>query len=406
LRASIEKGSNILWVDFLANGKRLADPQEQLKLVNRAKAAHITHLVVDAKIPYGHVTFKSSTDALHVSEWSDGRYGAWAGRDFLRELTDKAHEVGLKIIANVDIFAEGTIRSRDGLAYERKDWQVTYYVPASEGGTASFIKAEEGHEDSIFVNPLHPEVRAHQLAIIREIAELHPVDGIVLDRCRYPNVYGDFSELSRERFEAHLGTKVERWPEDIFTVGSEGDGSKIRRGELFPEWTKWRSMNIKQFVQEAKAEFKSIRPDGLFCIYVGSWYPLYYEEGVNWASSTYRAELEWASPTYHESGYADELDFLMTGCYYPEVYKTEAAVNNRPAFWYSVEGGIEVSAAAMKGQIPFIASLYLHDYKDNLEQFAKAVALCRERSQGVMLFDVCYLEYYEWWEQLPALLQR
>ncbi|MCQ6558633.1 alpha amylase family protein [Paenibacillus mendelii] len=405
MSARIEKGSNVLWVDFLANGKRLADPQEQLKLVNQAKAAHITHLIVDAKIPYGHVTFASSTAAPHVSEWSEGRFGAWAGRDFLRELTGKAHEAGLKVVANIDVFAEGTIRSRDGLAYEHKDWQVTYYQPAAEGEVPAFIKAEDGHEDSIFVNPLHPEVRAHQLAVIRELAENYPVDGIVLDRCRYPNIYGDFSDLSRERFEAHIGAKVESWPEDIFTKGSGEGKDRIRHGALFAEWTKWRAMNIKHFVQEAKAAFKSLRPDALFCIYVGSWYPLYYEEGVNWASTTYDAGLEWASPSYQESGYADELDFLMTGCYYPEVYMEEAANNGRPAFWYSVEGGIEVSAAAMNGPVPFIASLYLHDYENNPEQFAKAVALCRERSHGVMLFDVCYLEYYQWWGLLPALLK-
>jgi hypothetical protein len=45
---------------------------------------------------------------------------------------------------------------------------------------------------AVFVNPLHPEVRERLLGIIREIVQNYPIDGFVLDRMRWANVYTDF----------------------------------------------------------------------------------------------------------------------------------------------------------------------------------------------------------------------
>lgn len=385
---------NILWVDFLANGLRLADPEEIRKLVANAKRAGITHLVVDAKIPYGHVTYPSRI-APHVSSWSKGRFKVWQDRDFVGELSREARAAGLKVLANMDVFAEGTKASQDGMAYIKKEWQVVYYRPSASGSPSSFVLAEDYGQDSLFVNPIHPEVIAYEMAIIREVAAHCDVDGIVLDRCRYPNIYGDFSPLSRKRFEQYIGQQVVNWPEDILN----------QHGKWFARWTEWRAMNIKNFVKEAKRTVKSVKPECLFSVYVGSWYPLYFHEGVNWASSTYQANLDWTSEHYSQAAYGNELDFIMTGCYYPEVFKQEAKNNGRPADWYSVEGAIEISLEAMDGQVPVVASLYLKDYAGNWEQFAKAVRLCRERTDGVMLFDTVYLESYGWWEALPALLR-
>lgn len=402
---SIAKGSNILWVDFLANSERLADPKEQTKLMQNASRSNITHIVVDAKIPYGHTTYPSQY-ALHVDTWSDGRYERWKGRDFLGELLEAGHAYGLQVYANINVFAEGINNSNDGLAYQHKDWQVKYYQPAVEGTPAQYINAEGYRETSLFVNPIHEEVQKHQLNIIEEVVTNYKVDGVVLDRCRYPNIYGDFSSLSREGFEKYIGQKVSNWPEDIFVAESINEHEEqLVRGPLFKKWVEWRAGNIKRFVQRAKKHVKQLNPNCLFSIYVGSWYPLYYNEGVNWASTSYQSDLDWVSNNYHEAGYADELDFLMTGCYYPEVYKEEAQRNNRPADWYSVEGAIEVSANVVNSKIPFFASLYLNDYHNNIEQFKKAVQLCREQSHGVMLFDVCYLEIYQWWDAMPDMLQ-
>jgi hypothetical protein len=385
------KGAIFLWVDFLVNGKRLAQKAERKRLVKNAKESGVTHLVVDAKIPYGHVTYPSQF-APHISSWMDGRFDG-VSEDFLLEMINEAHLAGIKVLANIDVFAEGTTESRDGIAYQNKDWQVVFYDKSEPDSSA------------IFVNPIHPEVKTYELSIIKEVVSSYNIDGIVLDRCRYPNVYGDFSDLSRTAFEKYILQPVERWPEDIFEIHMAGNEKQIQPGKWYKKWIEWRAGNITAFVKEAKAIVKSIKPSCLFSIYVGSWYPLYFNEGVNWASRTYMPSLEWASDNYHQVAYGDELDFIMTGCYYPEVTKKEAYENGRPAEWYSVEGAIEISLEALNGQIPVVASLYLKDYEGNRNQFAKAVNLCRERSHGVMLFDTIYLESYGWWDDLPDILR-
>ncbi|WP_277586457.1 alpha amylase family protein [Psychrobacillus antarcticus] len=384
--------SNILWVDFLANGTRLLEPDKMKELIQHALKSKITHLIVDAKIPYGFTTFPSEF-AYHVSEMKDEQYHAWKGRDFLQEMILHAKGSGLKIIANVDIFAEGNGIEKEGMVYDKPEWQVVHYNQS----LSNMPTAEENHNDpTVFVNPIHPEVEAYELNIIREIVSTYDIDGVVLDRCRYPNIYGDFSNLSKGKFEDYIGQELKNWPEDIMTV----EEKKPIFGPLFPKWAEFRAKNIKNFVQKAKSVVKTKNSDLIFTIYVGSWYPLYYNEGVNWGSETFLPSLEWASETYHTTGYAEEFDFIMTGCYYNEVTMEEAESNGRPASWYSVEGAIDMSKEVINGKIPVIASLYLKDYTNNVEQFKKAVQLCKERSNGVMLFDTVYLEDYKWWSEL------
>ena len=389
---------NILWVDFLANGSRLLDPEKMKELIKHAVRCEITHLVVDAKIPYGFTTYPSEF-AYHVSELKDEQYHEWKGRDFLQEMIHYAKGSGMKVIANVDVFAEGNGIDKEGMVYAKPEWQVVHYDQA----LSNMPTAAENHNDpTVFVNPIHPEVEAYELNIVQEIVSKYEIDGVVLDRCRYPNIYGDFSSLSRSKFEAYIGQEVINWPQDIMTV----EDKKPVFGRLFPKWAEFRAKNIKNFVQKAKNVVKTRNSDLIFTIYVGSWYPLYYNEGVNWGSETYHPTLDWTSDTHNTSGYAEEFDFIMTGCYYPEVTIEEALANERPATWYSVEGAIEMSQEAINGQIPVIASLYLKDYADNVEQFKKAVQLCKEKSNGVMLFDTVYLEDYQWWDELEKSISK
>jgi len=390
--------SNILWVDFLANGDRLASKEKMVELVERAKQSNVSHIVIDAKIPSGFTTFPSEF-AYHVSQIKSGRYQAWEGRDFLQEFLEIASGTGMKVLANLDIFAEGDGQTKEGMVYDRPEWQVVHYNQALSNVSTAI---ENKDDPTVFVNPIHPEVIEYELNIIKEVVSKYQIDGVVLDRCRYPNVYGDFSELSRLQFEQFLGVTVENWPSDIYTLS---EGRKVNFGPLFSSWAEWRAKNIKNFVQKAKEVVKDVSPELIFSIYVGSWYPLYYNEGVNWGSKEFKPDLEWAGETYHTSGYAEEFDFIMTGCYYPEVYVEEARKNGRPADWYSVEGGINLSHMAIQGKIPVIASLYLKDYQDNIDQFKKAVSLCKERTNGVMLFDTIYLEEYGWWNDLVEMLK-
>ncbi len=251
--------------------------------------------------------------------------------------------------------------------------------------------------NAIFVNPLHPGARRYALSIIQEICRNYPVDGLVLDRMRYPNLYADFSDLTRTAFEKYIGHAVEHWPEDVYERGPvPGD---IRQGPLFKSWLKFRAQVIRDFLSDARKVVKTARPKALLGIYVGSWYPLYYDVGVNWGSPNHRAGLDWWPDGYEQTGYADLLDYMMTGCYYSHPTRQDA-IQHGDEEWKSVEAAAEESINAVKDATFVYGSLYLMQYQGRPEQFKQAIHECLEKTQGCMLFDLVYVRKYDWWDLL------
>jgi len=88
-----------------------------------------------------------------------------------------------------------------------------------------------------FVNALNPDARRHELDIVRELATNYDIDGLVLDRCRFGNLYNDFSDRSREAFAQFLRQKhaprgIHQWPQDIFEFPKSPNG-KMKTGPLY-----------------------------------------------------------------------------------------------------------------------------------------------------------------------------
>jgi uncharacterized lipoprotein YddW (UPF0748 family) len=257
---------------------------------------------------------------------------------------------------------------------------------------------------STFVNPLIPEVREYELNIIKEIVTNYDVDGLVLDRARYSNIYADFSDLSRSEFEKYIGHEVQNWPSDIFTVTFTDTGTQINAGPLYKKWIEWRAHNIFNFFADAKALVKSIDNNVDFSTYVGSWYPYYYNEGVNWGSQDYHPNEPWASEDYHKYGYAGLLDFIMTGLYYSDITIEEALAAGNPE-WMSVEGAGNLSTEVVNQDTFVYGSLYLLQYQDQPERFKQAIKKTLETTNGIMIFDLVYLEMYDWWYILEDVLK-
>lgn len=274
-----------------------------------------------------------------------------------------------------------------------------------ENTESKIVPAEEYPTYSTFVNPIREDVIDYELSIMEEILTNYEVDGIVLDRARYSNQYADFSDLSREKFEEYIGQTVQNWPEDIFQIEFEGTTQQIVEGPLYKEWIEFRAHNIQSFFKKAEEFVHSIDDDLLFTTYVGSWYPLYYSEGVNWASRTYQGDYDWASENYHTTGYAETLDFIMTGNYYPEVTVEESDALGLP-YWYSVEGSADLAMEAINYATFNYGSLYLNQYSGNPEQFRKAIRAVENNTHGIMLFDLVYLEQFGWWDILEEEFSR
>lgn len=258
---------------------------------------------------------------------------------------------------------------------------------------------------AVFVNPLHPQVRAYELAVVREICEKYAIDGIVLDRMRYPNIYSDFGALTRRALEKRIrelsqGRRPINWPEDVLRR-SVLPGNDVVRGPLFGEWLRLRAQTIRDFLADVRRTVDSARPGAALGVYVGSWYPIYYDVGVNWGSPDNRASLDWWPEGYEQTGYADLVDYLCTGCYYEHPRRSDAVAAGQEA-WRSVEAAAEESLAAVRDAAFVYGSLYLKQFESRPDRFVDAVRTCLRRTQGCMLFDLVYVRDYDWW----ALLEQ
>lgn len=302
--------------------------------------------------------------------------------------------------------AEGYVLSGHGAAAA---WMREHLVVGGqatlESGT-QFVKAEDYPSASTFVNPILPEVQEYELSVIREIAENYDVDGISLDRARYSNGRADFSQESRDAFEAYLGEAVDSWPSDVMTYELDGFAERRVEGPLYRQWVKWRAHNIQQFFQQARDEIYAIDPSLYFTDYVGAWYPLYYEEGVNWGSRDYQPSYDWADEDYSTTGYAEDLDFLMVGTYFEDVTREDAIASGQVAEWYSVEGSADLATEAVDEATFVYSSLYLLQYQHDPERFRAAMKMALERTHGIMIFDLVYLEQYGWWEIIDEVFDQ
>jgi hypothetical protein len=241
----------------------------------------------------------------------------------------------------------------------------------------------------VFVNPIQPEARARELAIVKEIAMNYDIDGIVFDRMRYSSLSTDFSDLSRRAFEQWAGVQIQNWPADIYQYPADPT-QEIIRGPYFEKWLEWRARVMHKFTEEATHAVRAARPTAKCAVYVGSWYPVYYGVGVNWASDEYNAQYDWMTDAYYKTGYAPLLDWLCTGTYYPEPYRAGARQAGKdPDATVEADGqmsNIVVSVASF-----VYASLMVTDYAGRPGPFIQAIQAALQETQGVMFFDLVYV---------------
>ncbi|TJZ62336.1 S-layer protein [Sphingobacterium olei] len=405
---------NILWFDATANFDRFCDKDSILFYLQKSKDVGITDVVIDVKPITGEVLYPSKIAPVMTS-WGKSNVVKDTTWDMLAFFIEEGHKLGLKVHASTNVFVAGHNFFDRGVVYAdslKAKWQTLSYLP--QGLTP--ISAQK-NKYSTMLNPALPEVQGYQLSILKELVAMYPkLDGIILDRVRFDDLNADFSLASKEIFESYIGKTVENYPNDIFYF----EEAKRKEGPLYKDWLEWRAKVIHDFVYTARQELKSINPDIVFGDYTGSWYPLYFDVGVNFASKEYDPdkEFDWATPKYKDYGYAEALDLFTTGNYYFEVEKSELLAQAdttektlesglvvKKEDWYTVEGAAELVNRVTMGKTPVYAGLYVEQYKDQPEQFVKALQMCRKKSQGSMIFDIVHIINYGWWDQVKAGLE-
>jgi len=387
-----------LWVSMFPNVKTLNNEPAIASMMQNAKKAGFTSITLDVKCSEGFVAYRKN-DLSHTPYMTEmnnqDRKIPDTGIDLLQTFIEEAHKVGLKLYASFNFFAEGVITTDDyAVLKEHKDWEEIVQRPEDKGQLLRLSESTVGREALkgkrlvlAFVNPANKEVQDFQLSRVEEVLKNYDVDGIIMDRCRYDNLYADFSHVSRNAFADYLrteGKQLENFPNDAFRINEQGD---MVKGKYFVEWITFRSQVIKSFtdkLRELVNNYKSIKNKDLkMGSYVGSWYETYYQNGVNWASSNFKynsnldfPESEIYSEKYNKTGYLGNLDFLMIGTY----YKTEKEVKK-----YITLGNILTD-----GQAPLIGSMSLPDL--NGDEMSNVFRASLSESAGLMIFDLCYIK--------------
>jgi hypothetical protein len=405
-----------MWIDCEANYERMGSADSIKFYLEKLKEIGFTDVVVDVKSIMGEVLYKSDI-APFMGEW-DGEYRS-EGFDMMGIFIKEGHKLGMRVHASLNIFAGGHNFFNRGVIYKRHpEWQSQVYW---EGKIIPISQMKWNYNG--MMNPANPEVQAYQLSILEEFAKKYKkLDGLILDRMRFDNITSDFSDLSRKLFEEYSGIEVKNFPDDILYWVKNNEGKmEYKTGELFPEWSEWRAMVIKNFMQDVHNMLRRVNSKLLIGDYTGAWYPTYYHVGVNFASKEYDPSKEfwWATPNYKNTGYAELLDIYMTGLYYTTVTKEdldnatgnpgrrdEPGMDNSRTYWYTVEGGSELVKELTQGVVPVVGSIYVEQYEGDEKLFGRAVKQALDSNEGgMMLFDMSHIVTRNWWDVLEKSIK-
>lgn len=396
----------VMWVEQFPNAKVLKNREAVAQMVGNVKKAGFTSIGLDVKGPEGYVSYRKNdlSKTPYFTETKNPNKKIYDnGFDLLDVVLDEAHKVGLKVYTSFNFFTEGNITVNDyAILHEHKDWEEIVQRPEDKGKILKITESKRGREAAegkllalAFVNPSNKEVQDFQLLRVEEVLKNYNIDGIVLDRCRYDNLYADFSHVSRNAFEEYLEKEnkiLENFPADAFKITKEGN---MVKGKFFKEWITFRSQTIRDFTGRIRALIEKYKaeknPDLKMAAYVGSWYEVYYQNGVNWASSQFEYNERLAFPdseiygkTYNKTSYLSDLDFLMIGTY----YKTAKEVNR-----YITLGNILTC-----GQTPLLGSMSMPDL--SVSDQGKVFGASLKNSSGLMIFDNCYVDWKSFFEQM------
>lgn len=404
--AAVPAKQKLMWLDCSANWERFSDPDSIRYYAAKCRETGMTALVLDIKGTSGAVAYPSGT-APQLKEWKG--VVRPDDFDFVAAFIEAAHGNGLEIYGSFNIFAEGHGIFRKGVIFDNPQWQSINYVP----GKGFVPQLDIPGKSVLFVNPALPEVQQHEIDILKEVAQLYALDGILLDRTRYDSIQSDFSDFSRSAFETYTGEPVSHFPEDIYAWTEDGHGGwKRTEGPLFRKWIEWRASVIYGFFARVKKELAEVNPDMKLGAYTGAWYPSYFEVGVNWASNVYdpSKEFSWATPEYKKYGYAELLDIYTNGNYYwpvtigeyrsgEQLHLNETDSEASKGDYLSVEGGCRYSRRLLAGH-PFLGGIYVETYKRDSDRFRRAVDMNLRESDGLMIFDIVHIIERNWWEPL------
>ena len=244
------------WVDTF--NTRFATPDDVAAIVARATLAHANLLVVQVR---------RRGDAWYLDGREPLAEGVTFPADFdpLREVIARGHDAGLAVHAAVTIGAiwnqavppqhPDHVFNRHGFDAAgpiagRQNW-LTRTRPGDPAAAAALGGYRFGLD--FWIDPGHPEAVAYTVAVVADLVERYPLDGLHLDALRYPEVppsaTGEWSpsvgynDVSLERFR-----RLASLPGD--TVPAAADEA----------WSAWRREQVTALLRRLTLAALAVRP--------------------------------------------------------------------------------------------------------------------------------------------------
>lgn len=398
--------ARMVWIDAAANFNDYANNSSKIaEDMAKIKATGFTGVIVDVRPTNTGVLFKSNTESAlqRVDAWIGSSY-VWLQRtssfDYLQAFIDAGKKEGLDVYASINTMVGGCLCNyglgKDGFLYNdssKKSWASV--VNTANGLVNCLDLSDSGAK---FLNPANDEVVTYLLNLLADLAA-YDLDGIILDRCRYDD-YGlgsDFSDISRTKFEAHIGSKVTNWPSDIFAPGATQLSNPVTT--MQKKWLEFRAKMIHDFIEKAAQKVHSVNSKIKFGAYVGAWFSSYYTSGVNWASPKYNVPYNWATSDYSKYGYADHCDIMIIGAY----ASTSSIYGNGE---WTMQGFCKQAKTLFAGDVPFIggpdignSTGFTNGGQGSL--MPNIVDACINAStEGMFFFDLCHIKMYNYWNDI------
>ncbi len=244
-------------------------------LVESVAAAHMNVIYID-------VWYQGSTiypSSVVPAAGGPSQNPSFAGTDPLQTLITDAHQHGIEVFAwfeyglAVGMWSDST--QVPNILRVHPDWSMV------QRDTTKHFNYDAGDHIYLFwVDPAVPAAADFIVNLFKECAEKYPdLDGIELDRLRYPSTDFSYSDIARQLYEAQYGV-------DPLTL-SDTD----------PTWAEWRREKVTDIVKRIYESVKSVNPNCVVSAAVDPW-------GLPGLPSDNLQEWDvWA-----DSGYVDVLE--------------------------------------------------------------------------------------------------
>ena len=227
------------WVDAFGDGMYTQAQIDQL--VADVKAANMNAIVAQVVRRGDCFCNRSSLPRTAVAGVSPAPF------DPLQALIDTAHAQGIQVhawIITTGVWQGPAAPADPAHAFNQ-------HGPSATGGNNWIDYRSDGADrlvNEYFIDPGHPDAAAYIVQMATSIAANYNVDGINLDRIRYP--------------DGNLGTNLPSWGYNPTAIArfQAATGRGDRPAGSDPAWTQWRRDQVTNVVRRIYLETYAIRP--------------------------------------------------------------------------------------------------------------------------------------------------